>query len=171
MTRRNQPEPWWAPHPISASSSPCGSGASLPGLGFDAAPSCLAFTSRCLSFLPCKLGIIAVPSTEVQGLTCSPANKAPSACARLSSRDACLCSHFPVLLSPLPLLPTSWMDGDPVSSRRRAAAARARRPFQAALGAGLSCVGESQKRLFARLSAPPCPQLTVRPPRPKEDPT
>lgn len=46
---------------------------------------------------------------------------------------------------PLPLLPTSWMDGDPVSSRRRAAAARARRPFQAALGAGLSCVGESQR--------------------------
>ena len=79
--------------------------------GIQRCPILSGFMSRCLSFLPCKLELIAVPSTEVQGLKCSHANKAPSACARLGSRSACLCSCFPAHLTPFPSSPPpGWME-------------------------------------------------------------
>ena len=63
-----------------------------------------------------------------------------------------------------PSPPAHLLDGwRPLSSRCRAAAARAWRPFQAALGTRASCVGESQRGSLEGLSAPPSPQLTVRP--------
>lgn len=49
-----------------------------------------------------------VPRTEVQGLTCSSANKAPSTRARHGSGNAGHCSHFPFLL--LPQRPPGWME-------------------------------------------------------------
>ena len=54
--------------------------------------------------------------TEVQGLKCSNANKAPSTRARHGSGNAGHCSHFPFLLLLLLLLPhrpPGWMEALP----------------------------------------------------------